>query len=345
MVPPTYLAGWHNDEQVAKMQYSKLGNTDLIVSQVGIGGAVFGGIYKDKASTAEMKEALIAALKSGMNFIDTSPFYGEGRSEQVLGDILKDVPRSTYYIATKVGRYRADMAVAFDFSGKRIAAEFENSLQRLGVDYVDLLQVHDFEFCENPEFIATETLAAVDEIRNSGKAKYVGITAYPLDEFHKVLDVTKIKVDTVLSYCRNIFTDSALQDHIPYFEGKGLGIINASPTGMGLLTNSGPAAWHPAKDDLKEFCTKVSAYCRQKNVELGKLSVYHNLQCSGPSVTLLGFMDRQILNINLDLIHNGLSEEEKAVYTEIQEKFFKGVKENWEGRELQVKRAACKAAE
>ena len=137
-----------------------------------------------------------------MNYIDTSPGYGEGKSEEVLGQALRRVPRHAYYIATKVGRYGADWKNAFDFSEERILAEFDKSLQRLQLTYVDLIQIHDFEFCQDPEKIAKLTLPVLEKIVKSGKARYIGITGYPLEEFHKVLDATETKVDTVLSYAR-----------------------------------------------------------------------------------------------------------------------------------------------
>ena len=137
-----------------------------------------------------------------MNYIDTSPFYGEGKSEEVLGQALRRVPRHAYYIGTKVGRYSSDWKTAFDFSEERILAEFEKSLQRLQLSYVDLIQIHDFEFCQDPERIAKQTLPVLEKIVKSGKARYIGITGYPLEEFHRVLDATETKVDAVLSYAR-----------------------------------------------------------------------------------------------------------------------------------------------
>ena len=138
----------------------------------------------------------------GVNYIDTAPFYGEGKSEEVLGQALRRVPRHAYYIGTKVGRYAADWKNAFDFTEERILEEFEKSLARLQLACVDLIQIHDFEFCQDPEKIAKETLPVLEKIVKSGKARYIGITGYSLEEFHKVLDVTHVKVDTVLSYAR-----------------------------------------------------------------------------------------------------------------------------------------------
>ena len=110
-----------------------------------------------------------------------------------------------------MGRYSSDWKKAFDFSAETVVREFENSLRRLQLTYVDLVQVHDFEFRQDPEFIARVTLPAVRSIVESGKARYCGITGYPLEEFRKVLDLSPVRVDTVLSYTRNTFTDNTLE--------------------------------------------------------------------------------------------------------------------------------------
>ena len=150
-------------------------------------------------------------IRAGINFIDTSPFYGDGKSEEVLGLALRRVPRHSYYIATKVGRYSSDWTKAFDFTPERVLKEFDNSLQRLQLPSVDILHVHDFEYCQSPEYIAKTTLPAVLKIVQSGRAKYIGITGYPLQEFQKVLDQTPVKVNVVLSYSRNVLVDMSLQ--------------------------------------------------------------------------------------------------------------------------------------
>lgn len=323
--PPTYLPGWHDEEKVQRMRYAKLGDTDLVVSQAGIGGAVVGNVYPDAGGLEEIYQCIEQALKAGLNYIDTAPFYGQGKSEEVLGKALRRVPRHTYYIGTKVGRYGATWETAFDFSEERILAEFDLSLKRLQLPYVDLVQIHDFEFAQDPARIAKETLPLVEKIVASGRARYIGITGFDLEEFHKVLDMTETKVDAVLNFARNVFVDTALKDHLGYFQSKSLGIINASPTNMGLLTNAGPPPWHPAKTALRELCSKAGKMCQERGVELGKLSVWHNLATPEIHTTLLGFGNLKVLQINLSLILDGLTKEEEEMYRELQETLFKQV--------------------
>ena len=210
-LPPTFLHGWHNRDLVTKMKYNKLGDTDLIVSKVGFGGCVVGGEYPDKGDLQEIMECVETGIKSGINFIDTSPGYGNGMSEEVLGECLRRIPRLCYYIATKCGRYNPDWPKTFDFTPERITREFENSLKRLQLSSVDILHVHDIEYCQSPSYIAKITLPAVVNIVQSGKARFIGITGYPIEEFVKVLDQTPIKVNAILSYCRNTLIDCKLK--------------------------------------------------------------------------------------------------------------------------------------
>jgi L-galactose dehydrogenase len=114
----------------------------------------------------------------------------------VLGKALRDVERSRYVLATKVGRYGAD---AFDFSAKRVVRSVDESLARLGCGHIDLIQCHDIEFGDLDQ-VVEETIPALTDLVRTGKVRFVGITGYPLSALRHVADGTQ--VDTVLSYCR-----------------------------------------------------------------------------------------------------------------------------------------------
>ena len=138
------------------------------------------------------------ALDLGMNFIDTSPYYGRGMSEIMLGLGLKGIPRDKYLLGTKLGRYSD---IHFDFSAKRVEESLHVSLQRLGTDYLDVLLLHDVEFVPLPQ-IWEETLPAVLKLKEQGKVRAVGFSCYPLKTFHTVLDHVEDEIDCVLSYNR-----------------------------------------------------------------------------------------------------------------------------------------------
>lgn len=121
------------------------------------------------------------AIKSGINYIDTAPFYGQGRSEKIIGKALKDIPREAYYIATKVGRYGPDIKDQFNFSAEKTKESVTTSLNYLGLDYVDVIQIHDVEFAEDLDIVINETLPTLEEIVKQGKARFIGFSGYPLN--------------------------------------------------------------------------------------------------------------------------------------------------------------------
>lgn len=142
----------------------------------------------------EAIRAIHLAIKSGINYIDTAPYYGEGRSERIIGKALKGIPREAYYIATKVARYSAG-AFGFDFSAKKTKESVDISLGYLGLDYVDIIQIHDVEFADNLDIVVNETLPAVEQARAEGKAKFIGVSAYPLNVLKEVISMAPGRFD------------------------------------------------------------------------------------------------------------------------------------------------------
>jgi aryl-alcohol dehydrogenase-like predicted oxidoreductase len=114
--------------------------------------------------------------RTGINLIDTAPWYGFEKSERILGEALQGVPREAYYLATKVGRYKPDHLEMFDFRGERVLASIDESLARLRLDYIDIIQIHDPEFAPSLDIIVNETLPALDKARQAGKVRFIGIT-------------------------------------------------------------------------------------------------------------------------------------------------------------------------
>ena len=159
---------------------------------------------------------------------------------------MKTVRVEPYVLATKVGRYGQE---EFDFRANRVTASVEESLKRIGVEYVDLIQAHDIEFGDLDQIIG-ETIPALRKVQKAGKARFVGVTGLPLKAIRRVVEA--VPVDAVLSYCRFALNDTALLDLAPLLKSRGVGIINASPLGMGLLSSRGTPPWHPAPAELKE---------------------------------------------------------------------------------------------
>ncbi|CAM8878881.1 unnamed protein product [Rhodiola kirilowii] len=270
---------------VAKMEARELGNTGLKLSCVGFGASPLGNVF-GPVSLEEAIGSVRRAFDLGINFFDTSPYYGGTLSEKILGKCLQtlNMPRSEYIVSTKCGRY----ANGFDFSAERVTESIQESLERLQLDYVDILQCHDIEFGSLDQ-IVSETLPALVKLRDAGKIRFIGITGLPLDIFTYVLDrVPHGTVDVILSYCHYSINDNALEDLIPYLKSKSVGIITASPLAMGLLTEAGPPEWHPASPELKAACQAAAFHCKAKGRNISKLSLQYSLSNKDISTVLVG---------------------------------------------------------
>ncbi|EDV27198.1 uncharacterized protein TRIADDRAFT_22637, partial [Trichoplax adhaerens] len=331
-LPITYIDGFHDIEAVRKMEYRRLGNTDMDVSVIGFGGAALSSFYS-RISDNDGIELVEYAIKQGINFIDTAPWYGYGRSESLLGKVLPNIPRDAYYIATKVGRYEPSTDRMFDFSAKKIFASVDNSLRTMKLDYLDILQVHDLEFAPSVDQIINETLPALKMIKDSGKVRYIGITGYPLNILKNVAE--NAKIDTILSYCRYCLFDTSLKNYMDFFESCGLGVINAAPIGMGLLSQSGPPEWHPATTEIKDACRKAVNYCNKIGVDICKLAVRSCIDCKRLATTVISSTNIDILKSNLTTAHEPLTQAELRALKYIKNKYFQDLKSNdWEGFEV-----------
>jgi L-galactose dehydrogenase len=263
------------------MDYRRLGKTGLEVSALSFGASSLGSVFRD-IDEAEGIRTVHTALDLGMNFIDVSPYYGITKAETVLGKALKGVDRGRYILATKVGRYGADQ---FDFSADRVTASVDESLARLGVECIDLIQCHDIEFGSLDQVVA-ETLPALRRLQASGKVRFVGITGLPLKIFTEV--TARAEVDTILSYCHYELNDTALAEIIPAMQARDIGIINASPLGMGLLTNRGAPDWHPAPAEVQQVCADAAAFCREQGADIAQLAVQFSVANPDIATTLVG---------------------------------------------------------
>jgi L-galactose dehydrogenase len=266
------------------MEYRILGKTGLKVSAVGLGGSSLGGVFR-KIDESDAIRTVHLAFDLGINFVDVSPFYGLTKAETVLGKALRGIPRDRYYLATKVGRYGD---TEFGFSAQRVTASVDESLGRLGVDYVDLVQCHDIEYGSLDQ-VVEETLPALRQVQKAGKARFVGITGFPLKIFSYVLDRTD--VDTVLSYCHYTLWDTSFEQLLPYLEQKNVGIINAAPLGSGLLSRRPAPEWHPATEEIKAICAQAAAYCSRRGADIERLAMQFALANKRIHTTVVGTAD------------------------------------------------------
>lgn len=284
------------------MQYHEIGKTGMKVSSLGFGASSLGGVFHDLKEKQGI-EAVFTAIESGINFIDVSPYYGYYKAETVLGKALKDIKRDEYYLSTKVGRYGENGKNTWDYSAKKVTASVYESMERLNVDYLDIINVHDIEFADLHQ-VVDETLPALVKLKEEGVVKHVGITDLQLENLKWVIDhVPEGTVESVLNFCHYCLCDDKLADFLDYFEQKGVGIINASPLSMGLLTERGVPDWHPAPKSLIEACAKAAEYCKTKNFPIEKLAMQFSVSNDRIATTLFSTTNPENVKKNIDSIN------------------------------------------
>ncbi len=267
------------------MQLRPLGRTGLQVSVVGFGGSPIGSMFRP-GSQAEADGAVRAALDAGINYFDTAPYYGATAAETALGRALCGVPRERYVLATKVGRYGAE-ARHFDFSAARVVRSVDESLARLGCGHLDLIQVHDMEFGSLAQMWG-ETLPALDRLRNSGKVRFVGITGLPLATLRAVHERAQPLIDTVLSYAHSTLNDGTFLPYAAELRQAGVGVINAAPLAMGLLSRRPVPDWHPAPAVLRAAAAAAVDFCTQRGANLADLAMQYAFSRPDLDCTLVG---------------------------------------------------------
>ena len=254
-----------------------LGQTGLQLPVLSFGASSLGAEFR----SVKLEEALASvrvALDSGLNFIDTSPFYGRGMSEVLLGIALEGVPRDSYTLCTKLGRY--DLG-HFDFSAKRVAESVDVSLHRLRTDHLDIVLCHDIEFVPLRQ-IVEETLPALRKIQQSGKVRFIGISGYPQKIFHTIGNQTRL--DCVLNYNQYTLQNTRFaEETVPYLKAKGIGIMNAGPFSARLLTRAAPPAWLKEPESVKAAARRAAEHCAGKGVDIAKLALQFSL--ANPDIT------------------------------------------------------------
>ena len=258
------------------MEYRTLGQTGLKLPALSFGASSLGAEFRS-VDIGEAMLAVHAALDVGMNFIDTSPFYGRGMSEVLLGVALRGVPREKYILGTKLGRY--DKA-HFDFSAKRVVESVDVSLHRLGVEYLDICLCHDIEFVEMQQ-IVDETLPALRKVQQQGKVRFVGVSGYPMKMFQFILDQTPL--DVVLSYNHYTLQNTMYGDLVPYLKAKHVGIMNAAPFSARLLTNDPLPPWHKATPEVRRIAKAAADHCAARGSDLAKLALQFSI--ANPDMT------------------------------------------------------------
>lgn len=252
------------------MEKRKLGNTDLELTSLSFGASSMGAEFR-QINIDEAFRSCRTAIDRGMNFIDTSPFYGRGMSEVLLGQVLPDIPRDSYYLGTKLGRYSGDH---FDFSAKRVAESIDISLERMRQDHLDIVLCHDLEFVEMSQ-IVEETLPALRKQVELGKVRYIGVSGYPMKMFKYILD--NADIDVLLTYNHYTLQNDMALELVPICKEKGVGLMNAAPFSARLLTSATLPDWHKATDEVRRVAKAAADHCTAAGSDIAKLALQFSI--------------------------------------------------------------------
>lgn len=294
------------------MEYRKLAHTDLTLSVVTFGSWAAGGWMWGKTDHQAAVNAIKAAYDFGVTSIDTAPIYGQGESECIVGEAIRDIPRDRVQILTKYGM-RWDLAKGdfafksqdnqgnpidiYKYAGKEsIIRECEASLRRLGTDYIDLYQIH-WPDSTTP---LSETFEAVERLIEQGKVRYAGVCNYDAALMEDAAKVINLVSDQIPYSMVNRGMD---RETIPYCIRNGKSVIVYSPLERGLLTGKMRPGYQFAEGDHRKsnpfftdasikrtntFLEKLRPLAEEKEATLVQLVIRWTVEHPGVTVALVG---------------------------------------------------------
>ncbi len=227
------------------MEYRNLGETGMRVSEISLGTWAFGsewGTVSDEDSYA----ALYRAIDLGVNFLDTADVYGDGRSEELIGRLIRERPGDEIFVATKAGR-RLDPHTAEGYDHDNLSAFVERSLENLGVEALDLLQLH----CPPTEvYRRDETFEALDRLQEAGTLKDYGVSVERVEEAKMALGYPGVKTVQIIF---NIFRQKPAEEFFPLAGERNVGVIARVPLASGLLSGKMTADREFSENDHRSF--------------------------------------------------------------------------------------------
>lgn len=284
------------------MIYNLLGNTGLAVSKLSFGASSLGGVFHTIDEQMAV-EAVHTALNLGINYIDVAPAYGATRAETVLGRALRGIPRNRFFLSTKVGKSTAPGGYgtdSFNYSDAAIRRSLDESSARIGVNYFDIVHLHDIEYnhSEHTEWALEEGIQTLQALKREGRIGAVGMGMYPVELWERVIKEGVIEVGLTHNiYCLN---DNRLLTLLPLANAKGIGLINASPFAAGLLTNRGAPGWHPATPAQRAIFANAALHCSSKGSDIAKLAIQFSTQNPNITTTMFSSANPDSVRLNVD---------------------------------------------
>ena len=252
------------------METRPLGATDMQVTALSFGASSLGAEFR-RIDIGEAFRSVHVAIERGINFIDTSPYYGRGMSEVLLGQVLPDIPRDSYYLGTKLGRYAPDH---FDFSARRVEESVDISLERMRTEHLDIVLCHDLEFVEMSQ-IVNETLPALRRQVEKGKVRYIGVSGYPMRMFRYILE--NADIDVLLTYNHYTLQNDMALELVPLCGEKQVGLMNAAPFSARLLTGAELPVWHKATPEVRRIAKQAADHCRAAGSDIARLALQFSI--------------------------------------------------------------------
>jgi L-galactose dehydrogenase len=308
------------------MEYRTLGKTGMDVSIVAYGASPLGNVFDDTDETEGIR-AVHFAIDHGINYFDVAPMYGVTLAETRLGKALKG-KRNRIFLATKCCRYGED---DFDFSIKRVETSIDDPLRRLQTDYVDVYQIHDIEFGDKNQ-VLNEAIPAAIKLKESGKARFIGITGLPVHYLKHIAEQSDI--DTLLTWAHYNLVEDEMDTYLtPLCREKGIGLINSSPLLQRLLTERPIPPWHRSPAVVRNKIPEVIEICKAHGWDIADVAMRYCLDHPYVSTTIVGMSKQRNVEANIKVLNKRSDSEllakiEKVVAPVKNMMWFEGREEN-----------------
>ncbi|MFG2062228.1 aldo/keto reductase [Micromonospora sp. NPDC048871] len=298
----------------------RLGSTQVTVSQLGFGSSGIGNLYRAVDEETALR-TVEAAWQVGVRYFDTAPHYGLGLAERRLGAALADRPRAGYTVSTKVGRLLvpspqtahlrdeeggfdvpADHVRQWDFSAEGVRRSLESSLDRLGLDHIDVVLLHDPD--EHWRQAVEQAYPALHELRAQGVVGAIGVGMNQWRMLHRFVRETDI--DTVMLAGRYTLLDQSAQDHLlPACEERGVSVLAAGVFNSGVLATEQPGRmydYRPVPPPIHNRAVRIAATCRRHGVSLPQAAMAFVARHPAVATLVVGATSAEQVRRNADLL-------------------------------------------
>ena len=284
------------------MEIRKFGQTDINVTPIGLGTWVIGGWMWGGADENDAVEAVTVSVEQGINLIDTAPIYGFGKSEELVGKAIKKFDREKIVLATKCGlEWDENERIRRNTSKQRVIKEFNDSLKRLGTDYIDIYQVH----WPDRNVPIAETMEVFCELLESGKIKAIGVSNFTVPQIKEAMEVAPLHS---LQPPFNLFEQEAGEDLLPFCKENNIAGLTYGALCRGLLTGKFDKSTTFSKGDLRKMDPKfkgkkfqiyikavdeLKKFAQSKNSTVGQLAIEWTINQPGVTCALVGARNRK----------------------------------------------------